>query len=490
MPPYPYAVFLARQFMIYVAHDWHWFRLRRFHERLVRVYTTPDAPDSKDRLWLCQLLVAFALGASIGGHDPTSHVRRPGSAPPETPIQVSAVSSVASHVPGAEVSGPSATPSTSANIPGVEYLEQALGLLKIPYEEASVEHIETLNMVALCSYGLNRQQTTYMYAGVSARMCNMLQLHLAASSRDCGPVERENRKRVWWTTFCIDRMASTQMGVLPALHIDQADLTYPASDGLAREDMAEFADPDYLTARIQLTVIQADAVGSGDADTDDTPALGRLTAWKAALPVHMAVPFHAGMAASEDDTAVLRSLANLHLRYNHCVILLLRPRLLRQIASIVANDAPNEDSPAREKTLRQNLNHICLDAARSSLNMLFDLRACGLLTHLGFMENMHLFSSLVVLCLAKLINTRRPHSFPADPRDDVAYDTGRDLMQDMAAAGSLAARGHLRMLADVEALARSIAAVDGDAAVDVRVEQRDADDWIALLFDENLADPF
>ncbi|KIH88719.1 hypothetical protein SPBR_07795 [Sporothrix brasiliensis 5110] len=98
LPPYPYAVFLARQFMIYVAHDWHWFRLRRFHERLVRVYTTPDAPDSKDRLWLCQLLVAFVLGASIGGHDPTSHVRRPGSAS-ETPVQVSAVSSVASPMP-------------------------------------------------------------------------------------------------------------------------------------------------------------------------------------------------------------------------------------------------------------------------------------------------------------------------------------------------------------------------------------------------------
>jgi proline utilization trans-activator len=105
------------------------------------------------------------------------------------------------------------------------------------------------------------------------------------------------------------------------------------------------------------------------------------------------------------------------------------------------------------------------------------------------MENMHLFSSLIVLCLAKVINTRRPHSFHTDPHDGVAYETGKDVLRDMALAGSLAARGHVSMLNDVEALAHSITLGEGTTRTDVRTEHWDADDWITHLFEgENLAD--
>ncbi|CAK7216191.1 hypothetical protein SBRCBS47491_002738 [Sporothrix bragantina] len=304
LPPYPYAIFLVNQFFTYVGHDWHWFRLERFRHRLENVYKIPDSAESKNRTWLCQLLVAFALGSSIRGQDPDSSPPRQNFA---HAIQ---------------------------SIPGVEFFEQALGLLKIPYEEASVDHIETLNMVALCSHCLNRQKTTYMYAGISARMCNMLQLHETSSSMDCSPVERENCKRVWWSTFCIDRMASTQMGVLPTLQIDQGDLSYPTNEGLSGEEINEFSDPDYLTARIQLTIIQADAAnGIGQSDGEDASdndgdsykrsidtllrsRLRRLQDWKAALPAHMAVDFHESIEEMKNNMALLRSLANLHLRYN------------------------------------------------------------------------------------------------------------------------------------------------------------------------------
>lgn len=275
-----------------------------------------------------------------------------------------------------------------------------------------------------------------MYAGVSARMCNMLQLHETSSSRDCSPVERENRKRVWWSTFCIDRMASTQMGVLPTLQIDQGDLSYPTNDGLACENMDEFSDPDYLTARIQLTIIQADAVNDHDNDNNDAkidtflhPTLRRLQAWKDGLPAHMAVAFHESMAKTEDNMALLRSLANLHLRHNHvcnlsksgglglrwkrtpvtikniltslqCVILLLRPLLLRQISYIVSNEESNEDSQVQQNDL-QDLNQICLDTARSSLNMLIDLRTCGLLGGFFFLAHIQISQKNQTLFLTK-----------------------------------------------------------------------------------------
>lgn len=83
-----------------------------------------DAAQSKDRIWLCQLLLVFAFGASINGQESQVELAPSG----QTPELVEFTSA----------------PSL---IPGTEFFEQALGLLKVPYEEASVEHIETMNLV-------------------------------------------------------------------------------------------------------------------------------------------------------------------------------------------------------------------------------------------------------------------------------------------------------------------------------------------------------
>jgi proline utilization trans-activator len=168
-----------------------------------------------------------------------------------------------------------------------------------------------------------------MYAGQSARLCNMLQLHQASTSSDCSPMEREHRKRVWWSTFCLDRLTSTQRGLLPTLDVKHTDLAYPTSVGLVAEDVGEFTDPDYLTARIQLTIIQANnsksesLLGQDDGHNIQAilrPMLQRLTAWKEALPGHMIFGMEDDMSKSTRSLPCMRSLANLHLRYNQVCI--------------------------------------------------------------------------------------------------------------------------------------------------------------------------
>ncbi len=117
------------------------------------------------------------------------------------------------------------------------------------------------------------------------------------------------------------------------------------------------------------------------------------------------------------------------------------------------------------------------------------------------MENMHLFSSLMILCLAKAINARRLHSFRfAQPDDDLTYEAGKEVLRDMKQAGSLAARGHEGMLDDVEALGSSIMLVDtsggssssGEGAEGIPAEHWDLEEWMAQLFEsgESLADLF
>lgn len=163
-----------------------------------------------------------------------------------------------------------------------------------------------------------------MYAGVSTRMCNVLQLHKKSASKDCTPVEREHRKRLWWSTFCIDRMASTQVGLLPNLRIDQVDLEYPSQDELSPEDLSEFSDPALMSARAQLTIIQdvnAKEVCQAGPDyaryieTVIRPALQRLDSWKEKLPAHLVLDLEARLPQS-NDMPYIRSFANIHLRFN------------------------------------------------------------------------------------------------------------------------------------------------------------------------------
>lgn len=106
------------------------------------------------------------------------------------------------------------------------------------------------------------------------------------------------------------------------------------------------------------------------------------------------------------------------------------------------------------------------------------------------MENMHLFSSLMILCLAAAINTHRSGSFSVDPDDPAAYDMGKKVLREMIQAGSLPAKSYERMLKEVEALGERIAS-DGIMGFPTVVDEWDGDGWITQLLEGgNMANAF
>jgi proline utilization trans-activator len=101
--------------------------MRHFRQRLNNTYRTPDSAESKDRLWLCKLLVVLALAESVNSSRQTGT----GRSPNEQFSPVSDQDSVSTSIPPA----------------GSDYFEQSLRLLNIPYESATIDHIETLNLM-------------------------------------------------------------------------------------------------------------------------------------------------------------------------------------------------------------------------------------------------------------------------------------------------------------------------------------------------------
>src|SRR5688572_4477680 len=93
-----------------------------------------------------------------------------------------------------------------------------------------------------------------MYAGMSARIANSLMLHVPATTDP--PVIAEHRRRVWWTTFLIDTMVSSEMGLRAAFQYSQAEHSTPTDDQLLPTQCSDFWDSTIMTAHLKLVNIR------------------------------------------------------------------------------------------------------------------------------------------------------------------------------------------------------------------------------------------
>ncbi|KAL4778826.1 fungal-specific transcription factor domain-containing protein [Aspergillus varians] len=463
LPPYPYALLLLERFNVFVGHDWHWFQRGAFRKRLDLTYKDPRAKELKDRMWLCRLLVVFALGESYHS-EPVPEIRLGGNNDSSSEIPHEGQESVRSP-------------------PGTELFEQALALLKIHHEDPSIDQVEALNLVAFYSYSLNRNKAAYMYAGLSIRMSNILKLH-KPSTPPLPALEVEHRKRVWWTTYCIDRMTSTELGLPPAFQVHQVEQSYPDDSMLLPADREEFHDAETLTTQVELAFIHGDICENLRSIRKDNttnvgdltrPILHRLEEVRARLPQHMSFDVENGMPPAMKQMAD-RSLASLYQRYHQCFVLLLRPLFLKQISYLLANDT----AKAYQDDLKF-LTNTCLRAARTNLKIIIDLRSSDRMARFGFWESLHLSSGLMILSLAMSVNSRWPNSSDDKPDDRDTYNTAKGLLREMIQAGNLGSKGHGQMLAEVEAFQNGLfgASAQGQQVFDLG--GWDVDEWIEQL---------
>ncbi|KAF4950175.1 hypothetical protein FSARC_13281 [Fusarium sarcochroum] len=417
LPPYPYANHLLEQMEIYMGHDYHWFLRRRFKERMDSTYKTSGSLESRDRLWLCRLLIVFALGETfVNYHTPVIHL---GPTTTQSYGQDPQPEQLAARTPPPP--------------PGTTFFEQALVLLKLPFEEPSLEHIEILNLAA----SLTRSQ--------------------------------------------YDTMPRTCM--LPS----QIKLDYPTDQQLEPGDADQFFEADFLRARIQLTLMKAEAdifIDLWQSIRDDIPdgerrvrpILLKLENWLHELPASLKFDCEAGMPEAMTQAPNTRSLASLYLRWQQCFILLLRPFFLKQITYIVSDEL---SEPYQDHNLKV-LSDTCIRAARSNLSIEIGLWRRERIAKFGFWDSLHLFSSLTIFSLAISVNRRRPGSFDEKDTDPATYSTAKDLLHDLVKAGNLASKGHEKMLQDVEALGEVLGSMQTNAS-DFMLEQWDMDNWMAQV---------
>ncbi|KAH6886938.1 hypothetical protein B0T10DRAFT_575332 [Thelonectria olida] len=460
LPPKPYTFHLLDIFEE-IFCDFHWFLRRNFRERLCLTYSDPNS-QSGDRNWFCRVSVVLALaqGFKSGQDAPSPHE-----------IQSSQ---------GADGHHSSTLPA------GSNFFEQAVLLFKTSSEQPVLGDIEALNLMAFYCYCLNRRETAFVYASQSIALAKLLYLNKQQPYRPkdvlngSEPPQRvtdEHMRRLWWTSYCMDRMVATELGLSPTHWTIPPRLQPPSSSDLGPEDLDQFFDPAILVAQIQVCEIKrnvADTV-TGLLQTSDhqsildaiQPCFELLQNWKESLPAHMVLNFDSGRSLLALPCA--RGLASLYLRYNQCFNLLLRPIYLQELSSIVRE---RFGKPA------QNLNRAgnqiqaikihCLNAVRNSCIILKHLATHGKLANFSYWDSIHTFSALATISLSKI-----PSIDPSGPTSDAdarLYSECRAILENMARSGNPAVE-HESLLTKVENMVKEVSSraglpmMDGEATI-------------------------
>lgn len=146
-------------------------------------------------------------------------------------------------------------------------------MLRIPHEEPKIDHVEALKFPVIPPWliGILLQYTRIPESHISANINRIFYYYSLNRPKNilyfcwhehssvqpfralytCTayfPVYGcEHRKRVWWTSYCLDRMTSSDSVLEPAFHSDLLDLDYLNDSQLPEEKSQGSSTANYLT---------------------------------------------------------------------------------------------------------------------------------------------------------------------------------------------------------------------------------------------------
>ncbi|KAF5237745.1 hypothetical protein FANTH_10620 [Fusarium anthophilum] len=327
-------------------------------------------------------------------------------------------------------------------VPSVNLLQENQDL----YEEPSLMQVEVLTLLAWASNILGRIRTAYCYSGIAMRLAQSLGMHRSASRHTTlTPVERESRRRTWWVLYFFDRFSASKLGQPITVRDDDIDVEMPSMDGLTKDEMAEFLDPQNLITNIKLAKIIGNILTHIYGIPKATNGLyihqvhgilKQLREWHDELQPELRVK----------ERGTPRPVASLHLAYNQCIIQTTRPVLLHlfktqfQLGSKVREDAsPRQNVSSITLALAES----CVNAAQASSRIVEGLFLDGSIATFGFWDAHHIFSAAMILIMSAVM---KPTAVNSDH-----LETLLSVLRSLKNEGNIPAVDFCERLSDIQA---------------------------------------
>ncbi|OQE35137.1 hypothetical protein PENCOP_c014G04673 [Penicillium coprophilum] len=343
-----------------------------------------------------------------------------------------------------EVYSARSTPSLDCNVPGAAYYVSAITMIPILPERPSLAHIETLLLLSLYSFFLNRRHSAFLLVGSAMRLGLTVGLnHNIPESKCPDPVEREHRTRLWWAIYVFDRMYGSKVGW--PIQISDADI-YVEMPSKVPGDIHDdhTSDTEYLVASIGLAKITGqviDHVYSRKKFPEsflqrEQKLLISLKEWCGALPPQIRL---------NRDGPVPKN----------CIMLASRPILLHTLIQATSPNPFEEGSsqPNIRQTLR-TLSDACIHAARHTHSLILEEWTNGSLPIFGYFYAHYLFSSALIMVISSLV-------YPENTNDFALFEAAFEILRGMSSHGNLAATEFYDNLECVKQCLDSMKGADG-----------------------------
>ncbi|KAJ5414319.1 hypothetical protein N7509_000946 [Penicillium cosmopolitanum] len=282
-----------------------------------------------------------------------------------------------------KVTLPKPTPQPGG-VSGEDYLDMAKALLSDVCDEASLDSLRGLILLALASQTHAFLNSAYLYAGIAVRIAFSLGLHLDKYFTP-SPVEKQHARRLWWSLDIFDQDVAHRVGkpsmigslenvsCKPALPLEEVFTAIDRVEAYLKAKLNSDTQPgpptpagylELASSLTQLTKAMRHNLYIGPLEGGKrltlyafTTMLDLLREWHAGVPSYLqydapAPPLHR------------RPLCFLHLRYWNLVILSSRPFLL---CSLLRREQLQQNSNSRSF---EEFSDICIGAAGHSLTIL------------------------------------------------------------------------------------------------------------------------
>lgn len=414
LPPFDFArrLYLAQH--AYIGTIFSFLDEQRFQQRLKHVYASPPDPASRDDcLVYCQVLLVFAFGQMYSVNQWTGN------------------------------EGP----------PGFHYFKHALQFLPDAREDGSVLFAEVLSYVAYYMQTINRRDSAYLYIGLAMRMAISLGLHQEVLDQDdMDAREREGRRRLWWSTYSLERLLCVTSGHPISISDDDIDVLLPSA--LEGEDprraavLRNYTLLSRILGRIGQDIYRKKRQSGTSLSASIQTIMKSLSEWFAQLPAEVRLD----PAADASDKPISREIVSTYLHYYHCINMTARPLLLyavqRQMAANAsATGARWEDGLAPDVV---GVIDSAIAAARSSTAILNAAARYNDVATYGFIDGEQAFSAALLLVMVNI-------AFPYREMNAAAMDTALAVLQSMAEKGNKYIRACHALLNKISASRRPVA---------------------------------
>ncbi|CAG8127802.1 unnamed protein product [Penicillium olsonii] len=322
--------------------------------------------------------------------------------------------------------------SNQSHVPGSAYFARALSLIQIIPERPSMIHIESLLLIAYFCQFLNRFHSAYVYVGNALRLALGLGLNYnVPQDQDLHPIASEHRIRIWWTIYTLERFWGSKLGFPMQIHDEDVHVDEPSlAECKAYPD--QFSDGAYQIAGIQLSRITGDTTGEIYCRKISTESflhreqklLTQLKQWVQSLPPHLRL---------NPEGASPKHTIHMHLQFNFCVILTIRPVLLHVLTLQMKN--PNNQFAEPISPVLATLSEACIHSARHSLALCVNEWTVGSLSKYGYTFPAYLFSAALVLMLSSLLPL-------GDPSDLATAETAMEMLRSLSLSDQLISKDY------------------------------------------------